>query len=197
LIKNCWDENSKKRPSFSDIHRLMDEIILECVLPSAEGRTFWKTKFGTRDSVNTQNFFESITSYYGESHEIALNFIFEENTKVSLEDLGNAVKWFGDIPNTFFKNITYLYEKNWYHHTMNQRLTNTLMATKKDGWLVRLGNSPGVFELITSKENFKVVLDGNNLRFKKRSYKSWEEFINAEKDNMRINLSDAIVSIKH
>jgi len=89
-------------------------------------------------------------------------------------------------------------KKNWYHHKVNQRLTNTLMATKKDGWFVKLGNSPGLFELVTRRETFKIVLqDRTNLRFKKRTYATWEEFINSEKDNMHISLSDAIVSIKH
>jgi len=92
---------------------IMDEIISECVLPSTEGRAFWKKMFGSRDSVNSTNFCESMLTYYGggELYEKALNFIFEEHTTISLEDLGNAVQWFGDLPINFYKTIVYLFEK--------------------------------------------------------------------------------------
>lgn len=45
LIKECWDGDYTKRPSFKDIVISLNEILLSLSVTNEEARQFWKTHF--------------------------------------------------------------------------------------------------------------------------------------------------------
>jgi hypothetical protein len=58
LLFNCWHPDPARRPSFMDIDKHFDSILLECGLQDEYARRFWQVEFGTplRERVTWHDF---------------------------------------------------------------------------------------------------------------------------------------------
>jgi len=73
LIKECWDGDRKKRPSFKQIIKKLEEIVLELAIPDEYSRRWWKEKFGLQERVSLDTFLEDIASAPGIDIEEGVN----------------------------------------------------------------------------------------------------------------------------
>jgi len=175
----------------------MEQVIIECVIPTPEGRNIWNNNFSQGNNVDIDNLCTTLFKTYSQdaAKENALKFIFED--KITMEDFGNAIAWFGQLPEPFFKNITYLYSCDWYHHKLTEKQVKTLIGNKKEGWLVKLNDKPGEFEFVTA--DWKAIiysLPTGEIWYDGTTYKDWPDFMKIEITKFGIDLKNVIVNIK-
>jgi len=197
LLQECWYTDAKKRPPFSEITTRMDQVILECVIPTHEGRNIWNNNFSQALTVDIDKFCSILFDTFGKDakREKALKFIFD--AKISIEDFGNALMWFGPLPEPFFHNIIYLYDSEWYHHKLPDKQAKTLLANKNNGWLIKLGNNPGEFELMTAGWNALIyATPAGELWYDGITFKDWHELFAKEIDKFGIDLKEMIINVK-
>ena len=56
LMENCWHANPAKRPSFAEILKALDNVIVEAVLPDPLAVKLWKSNFLGEDLVEWGKF---------------------------------------------------------------------------------------------------------------------------------------------
>lgn len=56
LISDCWDEDMEKRPSFSQIIAILEELTITCTLKNVDAQNLWKKACDKKDSIPYRKF---------------------------------------------------------------------------------------------------------------------------------------------
>jgi serine/threonine protein kinase len=159
LIQKCWSPKSVDRPSFKEIVFRLDEIIVDCYLPNAEGRQhveearkFWKENFlvttqSIRESIPWREFSKILSnetnlpiSDFQNLQQILASKLegsrSNDDFVVTIERFGKIVQWFGPffIPSEATKilsEISPLISATWFHGDISKGNLNIISCNKK------------------------------------------------------------------
>jgi len=126
LIKECWSDNPSSRPSFTEIVKRLDDIVIASIVDDQLRQQLWKQNFARKEQVSWQKEFVGVfakalgfdipskTSEGNDSYAKEINVLLStlpwmcleavlvDKTKdgekvVNLEKFGNILAWFGPI----------------------------------------------------------------------------------------------------
>jgi serine/threonine protein kinase len=168
MLRECWHENQKVRPSFQDlIPRLEAALVETCVIDSSAAN-MWKRLWPGLLQISWNQF---SVEYYKLLHEpIARdrnhNFkclralLVEKDEVVTLERFALFSKWFHPIslPNVLTR-VSEIMKFEWFHGDISRDdASNTLKSKKKGYFLVRLSTTePELTPFVISKMGGKDV----------------------------------------
>jgi hypothetical protein len=112
-IEACWDQSPPKRPYFTEIMGILDNILIDCMIDDQLGQAFWKKNFLGKSQVPWGIFASRFADFLGlgvpSSKDLNFNCLkkilaepnMEPNASdadaVKLEKFGHWVNWFGPI----------------------------------------------------------------------------------------------------
>lgn len=173
LIKACWDQDPKRRPSFEKIIPLFDEIIVDSIIKDPHGRQLWKKNFLSKGSlkerITWKQFVVSFCGYWKEklpkdANNIqykCLHALLADNSKqlVTIEAWGRMLEWFGPMKGiNILETIENLLKKSWFHGDMSSTAAEKeLRKHKKGTFLVRFSaREPGCYAITTVSQSEKI-----------------------------------------
>jgi len=65
LLEECWHRNPEVRPSFEDIIKKIDEILIECAIKDPAGCEFWKQEFAGKEYAAFDKFLPAFLKHTG------------------------------------------------------------------------------------------------------------------------------------
>merc|ERR1712137_314327 len=163
LIEVCWDADPKKRPTFSQIIPLFDNIIVDAVLADRKGKDMWKKYFmgeKLRESVSWKNFVIAICSFFDEKISKNPNdtrwkclaaLLSDKESRVTIEQFSRILEWFGPLTDltSFLQSVEDLLSKPWFHGEISAVEAEKLLSPKPAGtFLVRFSSrDPGCYAI--------------------------------------------------
>lgn len=183
LMENCWHANPVKRPSFAEILKALDNVIVEAVLPDPLAVKLWKSNFLGEDLVEWGKFVPAFYKAIGAAPPtpaailaprddrkllclyILLADTIPDLTKeaksviVSLEAFGKFLHWFGPTGPTLLEKINELCTRSWFHGKISKEETAALLNRKDKGtYLIRMSaTEEGYFTLSKVDSDHQVV----------------------------------------
>lgn len=121
LLKSCWHQDSRKRPSMEDVAKHWDSIAVtlldnDCPTLHTIIDKLWRGK--ERQQINYRHFEDIFTKASNSKvNTNLLRTITNDNFTgtVSLDRILDCVKWFGSFEVDFWDNVTYLFRQSWFH----------------------------------------------------------------------------------
>lgn len=169
LLEMCWHKDAAKRPKFSQIIPMMEELMISAAVKDPEAASFWKKNFAGRTQVKWDQFGEAVAKFIGVpspavNQDTAEKFRYyrymvgvplsdpqSPPKQVQLEDFGRVLSWFGPFDNMgkFLDSIRAAMKEEWFHGDMTSKEAEKALANRKKGtFLVRLSaTSEGVFSI--------------------------------------------------
>jgi len=160
LLKRCWDQNPKNRPSFPEIVFRLDEALVDVVIKDAEGRKFWKDYFlmpkqDLQEIVSWAEFEDGLTKQLQISHQklskasVVLAPNQEDNLHVMRKQV--SMSYFNRMCFTFghfflpqrgvqiIEEIIKLSKEEWFHFSIDRAEAVERLKRRPEGtYLLRL-----------------------------------------------------------
>jgi len=174
-----WNKKPTKRPTFSSIIDMMDEITLNCTLIYNNAIMFWlnywKGKTETKFSDFAEELYYSVYLPLPETTMSDYKYLsllaivcdqMDENAIVNLEKFSLVLKWFGDLKteSNIIDNIYNIVQHPWFHGFITREEATDILTKKKrkpGSFLVRLSTSEPIesnpFTLSKLTKDGKVV----------------------------------------
>jgi len=157
IALHCLNEDPKKRPTFEEILKKFNDVIIDCTILSEEGRQFWQKNFVTGGNVQNEvswaNFCRALAAHLKNdsilsSQTIEYNilkklFLIPPQTTVSLTHFGHILGFFEPF-NTqdWLQSITKITSFDWFWGPLSSSDAQKVLSGKTDGYaLVRFSSA--------------------------------------------------------
>eukprot|EP01113_Clastostelium_recurvatum_P017561 TRINITY_DN2065_c0_g1_i2.p1 TRINITY_DN2065_c0_g1~~TRINITY_DN2065_c0_g1_i2.p1 ORF type:complete len:611 (+),score=151.57 TRINITY_DN2065_c0_g1_i2:48-1880(+) len=172
LMTSCWAPDPNARPSFKEVLRSLDEILVDCSISDEQGRAFWKAQFlaprhTLLEEVPWKEFVQRLSASLGEEIDpnvaeklrplVATQPSKGEDT-VAMERLELLLKWFGNFlqpPHGMhvLREMAEVQRKAWFHGDISKDESERRLRARPDNtFLVRLSlNDPANTPFTISK----------------------------------------------
>eukprot|EP01127_Copromyxa_protea_P017557 TRINITY_DN5370_c0_g1_i1.p1 TRINITY_DN5370_c0_g1~~TRINITY_DN5370_c0_g1_i1.p1 ORF type:complete len:508 (+),score=75.40 TRINITY_DN5370_c0_g1_i1:184-1524(+) len=139
LIKDCWQKKAKKRPTFTSIIPLLNNIFLDVTIRDPEGAKFWRHYFAGEKEIPWLPFAATFYQYLGEvlpndrihstkfralEAMLVTQDLEGQQQEVTIERFGHFLSWFGPLT----KNVPYTVP-------FLDRLKNTMLSPGFHGFI--------------------------------------------------------------
>eukprot|EP01125_Pyxidicula_operculata_P003562 TRINITY_DN1461_c1_g2_i3.p1 TRINITY_DN1461_c1_g2~~TRINITY_DN1461_c1_g2_i3.p1 ORF type:complete len:357 (-),score=63.78 TRINITY_DN1461_c1_g2_i3:18-1088(-) len=165
ILERSWDHDPDKRPSFGEILKLLDEVIVSnTLLKDADAIKMWRDNFPGREEVPVDSFisvlFKTLNVKLPKNDnlgdpivrkkkciEVLVNDRYSGN-HVSLQRFGMLLTWFGPLlpigrKTSILDTIVDICAQPWYHgDILRDEAHNTLSIAKRGSFLVRTSDKP-------------------------------------------------------
>jgi len=168
LIDECWHRDATSRPSFSEIIRKLDTILVDCAIKDTEGRNFWAKEYPGKEFVLFEKeFLPSFLRYFELNSPEPLELeclkalavteykdsIMKPVDVVRIEDFGNLLENFGPVTFTrerksatetvtIFDRMYRTCKHQWFHGDISKTEAERLLRPQRAGtYLVRLSST--------------------------------------------------------
>lgn len=206
LMEICWHKDSSKRPPFTEIVRILDKVLIDCLISDPVANKFWKENFLEYEEILWKDFKEAFRNLLGlppsnakdKDKELGWTclqkIVAQPNTApnpkdpfvVTLDKFAHVVGSFGPIKlGTSFDIIDQIklcMRQDWFHGDITKDQSEQLLLSQTKGsFLVRTSNTKPSEPFTISKysKNGKI----NHQRIKKRKDGSLE--IKGEKQTFK------------
>jgi len=172
LMKRCWSPDPAHRPSFEEIFRALDEILIEVAITDPIARNFWRTHFyspkkGLQEEVAWPEFVNKLSlsadiDITRQTQEKLCELIATKNANsqtdsspvVSMDRLQLLTSWFGPffLPSHIgtLQEMAKLQQLEWFHGTLSKDDAEKRLRTRPDNtFLVRLSTNDPVLTPFT------------------------------------------------
>jgi len=214
LMEVCWQADTSKRPSFTQIIPILDSVLVDCLVADIEGNKFWKKNFLGKDHVDWNEFQSKLSELLRlQPNPKDLNFACLRKILASpnkdpngkdpdicqLEKFGHLLDWFGPIVIehkgfSLLDKIRVLMQKEWFHGDISKETSEDLLSGQPKGtFLVRTSiterSSPFTISKVTKKGKI------NHQRIQKRQdgkfevniiYSNGKSAIEVSKDDLLV-----------
>ena len=172
LMADCWQKNSRSRPSFEAIIPRLDQIAIDVTISDRLGRKLWSEFFMGRDETPWEEFKVALcevlhlsSSPPPSQYEIAfrcLEAVMAESPKdlmckdqvVNIEKWASVCSWFGPVSTpddgcNLLNSLQKTLKQRWFHGDITQEeAEDRLLNQPKGTFLVRFSSSsPGCFTI--------------------------------------------------
>eukprot|EP01121_Diplochlamys_sp_Union-15-3_P015711 TRINITY_DN5240_c0_g1_i2.p1 TRINITY_DN5240_c0_g1~~TRINITY_DN5240_c0_g1_i2.p1 ORF type:complete len:332 (-),score=55.29 TRINITY_DN5240_c0_g1_i2:32-1027(-) len=159
LLKACWHENPSQRPSFEQIIKQLDDIVIQCSISDPDGQDLWISNFLGKLEVPFSKFvkvlFQHLKVSAPQSSDVSYKCLAallatkkDEDEFTSLEKFGLFLKWFGPMIEPKAKGCPIIdrmlatANNRWFHGDISKQESESRLATQKKGtFLVRLSTT--------------------------------------------------------
>jgi len=158
LMQSCWHADRRRRPSFTDIVVLLNEVLVDLFIDDVNGATFWKQNFHSpqqdlEEVVRWRDFNTALSHTTGitdkSRFEILNPFLanYGSDRRVTIADFNQAIYWLGDFfvqekAEETLHEITSLITKPWFHGFIDQHEADGRLSKQISGtFLVRLSKT--------------------------------------------------------
>ena len=170
LCVDCWGADPLTRPSFEEILKRFETVLVDSACFDKLGRRLWKKKFihkteGLREEVGWKEFCHAFAVYFG-SDEInikdeqdvyykCLNELFVTRNKrgkrvVSLSHFGNMLGFFDPLEEKgkWVSKVCKLMENQWFWGATEGGNAHKALSTASDGaYLIRFSSTPSNYTI--------------------------------------------------
>lgn len=157
LIVRCAMQEPSQRPSFEQIaeSNIFYRIVMDEAIKDDEGKLFWEKYFLTEFDVPWSKFLVSLATYLNivvprdyqtDAKFVCLKAAFGESGKVSVEQFGSALAWYGPFvkSQSLITQVYSIVSHNGFFGEMSREdAERTLVDEKPGSFLVRLSATPG------------------------------------------------------
>eukprot|EP01102_Stenamoeba_stenopodia_P006404 TRINITY_DN1755_c0_g2_i1.p1 TRINITY_DN1755_c0_g2~~TRINITY_DN1755_c0_g2_i1.p1 ORF type:complete len:320 (+),score=100.47 TRINITY_DN1755_c0_g2_i1:887-1846(+) len=163
LMEDCWDKDPKKRPSFDDVIKRLDEIIVDVTISDPVGCQFWKKNFLGKEVVLYKDFVKPFGEMFNLGSDSELHYeclksilpVKESDSTlrdppliVNIDRFGHMLSLFGPLyndpnaPSNFLEKIKNCMKQPWFHGDITTSEAEKLLHSQKPGsFLVRLSTT--------------------------------------------------------
>ena len=172
LLERCWHRDAGQRPSFQQLIKMLELVMVDVGVEDAHGQEFWKRHLAGRAQVSWDKFAAALTAFHNlpapedapadlQNQLLFLRHMLAERKAnapkdslpdlVTLESFGRPLKWFGPMgagPD-WIVGLRHTMQQMWFHGDVNSKeAEKSLSGRKKGTFLVRLSAShPGQFTI--------------------------------------------------
>lgn len=169
LCEDCWEAEPEDRPTFEQVLRRFDEILIDSACFDPLGRALWKKQFlssrdGLREDVSWSEFVKSFNKYFGsnsvdlESSEMFYGDCMKElfakringKFRVTLPNFGNMLGFFNPLSNNgvWITNVCSLMSKAWFWGETDGSGAHKALSTAAPGtYLIRFSGTPSNYTI--------------------------------------------------
>jgi serine/threonine protein kinase len=169
LMEDCWQADPEGRPTFDEIIKRLDDILVEIAIPDEAGCNFWKTNFPQQPKIKWRTFGRRLLEHLNLSASTMdsalklLKMLLAEDDVVSIKEFGRVVHWFRGLATgneSFLHRVLWLLEKEWFHGHLSATDASTKLKPHPVGtFLVRFSlTSPGGFAVSARVEKDPYVI---------------------------------------
>lgn len=177
LMEACWHPDPSRRPSFTEILRILDSVLIDCLIDDPVANKFWKDHYLEQENVLWSDFVKNFSNLLNlpPPNPKDLNFAClkkilaipnkEPNPKdpdvVPLEKFAHVLNWFGPLIRehkgfSILDKIRVLMQKDWFHGDIDkQRAEDLLSGQPKGTFLIRTSttskNAPFTISKVSKK----------------------------------------------
>merc|ERR1712137_1338410 len=167
LLELCWHKTPESRPSFTEIVKMLEHIMIDSAIADEEGRAFWKQHFPDKEYAPFDEFLPTFLEFSGipaqdQLHLDCLKLVLvtqltDEIMKpidiVRIADFGNFLQNFGPIKivrerrsrkedYNIFQRMFGIVKQPWFHGDVSKEQTEAILRGYKPGFfLVRLSST--------------------------------------------------------
>lgn len=177
LMERCWHREASQRPTFGEIIKLLEGVIVDVAVSDHIGNEFWKMHLTGKHNVTWDRFKEKLCVFHaipfpepppdvqdqllflqhllGERHPNAPKDSLPEI--VTLEAFGRLLQWFGPMGRKpdWIASVRDVMRQAWFFGDMDSKAADKALSERKKGtFLVRMSaSSAGQFTIskVTSK----------------------------------------------
>jgi hypothetical protein len=187
LIERCWHANPDVRPSFQQIIKELDVVLIHVAISDQFGRVFWQNHFldkaerleeipWGRFSMELMQFLSLplVDPIHSKNvHVVNLKCLkallvdrHKSNQVVSLEEFGKTLKWFGPITppdhtppgQSFLDHIRIMLQKQWFHGKTDKEEAEARLSGKVAGtYLIRFSSVDGFYTVSVLTPNRRIM----------------------------------------
>ena len=169
LMERCWHKDASERPSFKEIIKIVNEIIIDVSVTDSIGNKFWKDNFIGKEKVTWDRFSKAFsltlkislpwTTDLEEQFKYLRYILGTAKTNsttnappdvVELDHFGRLLNWFGPLTEkSFLSKLRDIMRCPWFHGDIDTKTSEKLLSGRKKGcFLVRLSTSKsGMFTI--------------------------------------------------
>eukprot|EP01089_Gocevia_fonbrunei_P023102 TRINITY_DN9593_c0_g1_i1.p1 TRINITY_DN9593_c0_g1~~TRINITY_DN9593_c0_g1_i1.p1 ORF type:complete len:568 (-),score=107.07 TRINITY_DN9593_c0_g1_i1:21-1724(-) len=157
LMRRCWADNPRDRPTFAKVVKDLDEIMIELSIADPKGQALWKENFHSDYSIPLDSLFNVLPKYAqktkgdkSDQNYRALKSLLVQSSGpnmsdiVTIERFGQVLDWFGPINSSkgFLNKISSVLRQKWFHGDLNQTEAEArLSMVKTGGFLIRFSSN--------------------------------------------------------